>query len=100
MTAEKQKLIAELRRELEHIGLTGAEAESVAARQILASTLDHPGETPLQHVVPVSGGWLVMRDLPNLDLGLFEKKDQAIAAAREIATASGARGVVHDDLQS
>lgn len=97
MNSGKEKLSLELRRELEHIGLTRSEAEAVAARQIDDSVTNHPGESPLQHVVSVSGGWLVIRDMPNVDIGLFENREAAIEAARELAAASGGCVVVHED---
>jgi hypothetical protein len=95
--AEKERLIAELRRELEHVGLSRSEAEAVAARQIGDSATDHPGASPLQHVVAVSGGWLVIRDVPNLDIGLFKERAVAVEAAHAFAAASGGRVVVHDE---
>jgi hypothetical protein len=88
-------LEAELARQLEHLGVPGPEAERIARRQLAASA--DPSRPLQQHVVPVSRGWVVVRDLANIDIGLFDSKSEALAEARNLAAAAGNDVVVHDE---
>lgn len=97
MSTDKERvaLQAELARELVRLGLPQPEAEDLARRQLAGSGVS--SHEPPQHVVPVSRGWVVIRDFANQDVGLFASKEDALADARGRAAAAEAHVIVHDE---
>ena len=98
MPSSKQDLQAELRRELESIGFDVERADELARKQLQnADDGDEDDDfNPPQHVVPVSRGWVVIRNFANQDMGRFETREEAIAEAHNLAEESGARVIIHD----
>lgn len=99
MPSSKQDLQDELRRELESIGFDVERADELARKQVQnaddSADTDEPFNPP-QHVVPVSRGWVVIRNFANQDMGRFETREAAIAEAHNLAEETGARVIVHD----
>jgi hypothetical protein len=91
---DKRQLSTEFRRALERIGVPEAEAQQLARRNF--ESTDAGTAEICQHVVPVSRGWLVIRDYPNQDIGLFTTKEDALLDAHALADASGLTVRVHD----